>query len=77
MRKVQVRQGVRTVADAMRLFGVQHRRLFYNKAAEAQVLVAWSASCVVLCARGSTHAANFVHDSKVCALGSCSAVHAW
>ena len=54
-----------SVDDAMHLFGLQHRQLFRNDKVGAHVLVAWSGSLIVLCARGSQVTANFAHDLRV------------
>ena len=58
---------MQSVNDAMSLFGLEHRRCFHNVNAQVKVLVAWSGELVVLAARGTAEAANFLHDVKVCA----------
>jgi hypothetical protein len=63
--RVQVHQGMKNVADAMGLWGLQHRRCFHNVKAQTKVLVAWNSRLIVLAARGTAQTANFIHDAKV------------
>lgn len=60
-----MREQVGTVQRAMALFDLQHRREFYNATTETHLVMGWNAQQIVICARGSSARANFVHDGKV------------
>ena len=61
-----MRKQMGTLPEAMSLFNLRHRRVFANTQVGARLVVAWSDSMAVVCARGSHNAANFVHDARVC-----------
>jgi hypothetical protein len=61
-----VLQLVGGVAEAMALFYLTEQRVFHDKAREVKVVVAWGANRLVVCARGSSTATNFVADAQVC-----------
>ena len=56
---------VAEVDDAMALFSLEMRRLFYDPERETVVVVAWNRSTVVVCIRGSIAPQNFADDAKV------------
>ena len=64
------------VDDAMALFDLEKKRLFYDRARETKVVVAWRADFVLICVRGSAAARNFLEDAKVCLPAYCAQHHA-
>ena len=54
------------VDEAMALFDLHKKRLFYDRERETKVVVAWRPDLILVCARGSAAARNFVEDAKVC-----------
>ena len=53
------------IGEAMRLFHLERRHLFYDRERETKVLVAWNYHKIMICIRGSSAKANFVADAKV------------
>lgn len=53
------------VEEAMALFNLEKRHLFYDRQHETKVVVAWNSSTILVCVRGSIARANFVDDAKV------------
>ena len=59
------------VEEAMALFSLERRHLFYDREHETKVVVAWNRSMILVCIRGSIATANFIDDAKVCASLPC------
>ena len=53
------------VDEAMALFALEKRHLFYDRDRETKVVVAWNWHKVLVCIRGSAARSNFVEDAKV------------
>jgi hypothetical protein len=51
--------------QALALFDLEKRTLFYDRRHETKVMVAWNKHLVFVCARGSFAAANWAADAKV------------
>ena len=60
-----VKDLVSEVDEAMALYNLEQRRLFYDRTTETKVVVAWSGTMIVLCVRGSSTRVNFWQDAKV------------
>lgn len=64
----EVREVLGDMEHAMQFYGLSKRRMFYDRSIETKILIAWSASTIVLSFRGSITRANYVADVKVCSL---------
>lgn len=53
------------VAEAMSLYALEKRHLFYDRTCETKVVVAWNSETILVCVRGSSHRANFLQDLRV------------
>ena len=65
-----IRELIGGMHAAMRMFNLSKRHLFYDRSCGTKVLVMWNASTIVVAARGSAEAANFLQDAKVCVPGT-------
>ena len=76
-----VRSLVPEVQGAMQLYGLQARRVFYERAYGTKVVVAWGGDTILVAARGSREPINFLHDCDVrpyvlrCLLHACTFGH--
>ena len=66
---MQLPMGVRDLLSemkqAMDLFQLEKRTLFYSRQHQTKILVAWNQRLIVFCARGSFAATNWLADAKV------------
>ena len=53
------------VAEAMSLYKLEQRHLFYDRTCETKVVVAWNRETILVCIRGSSHRVNFLQDLRV------------
>jgi hypothetical protein len=53
------------VEEAMALFALEKRHLFYDRQHETKVIVAWNFNTILVSARGTSAKANFIQDAKV------------
>jgi hypothetical protein len=60
-----VREVMGEVEEAMGLYGLEKRHLFYDRMLETKVAVAWNYSTILVCIRGSSARTNFLEDLKV------------
>jgi hypothetical protein len=60
-----VSQLVAGTAQAMALFDLTEQQVFHDRDREIKVAVAWGGDRLVVCARGSSNAVNFLADAQV------------
>lgn len=60
---------------AMSLYGLEHSELFWEKALDTKLLMAWNKHTIVLAFRGTASFANALADLQVCFPGNNQTPH--
>lgn len=60
-----VRSLMGEMKQAMELLHLEKRTLFYSRRHETKILIAWNRRLILVSARGSFAATNFIADAKV------------
>lgn len=57
-----------SLETAMALYGLEHSELFWEKALDTKLLMAWNRNTIVMAFRGTASFANALADLQVCLL---------